>query len=491
AVGAVAVPELSALGVATVGCFAGLVVWQGFSLLWSIEADRTWNYVNRALVYLAFLLLGLAVGTMRRAPRFAAGWLAVVTAAAIGCALATKIFPTLSAQTERVARLSSPIGYWNVLALLTVFALPLALWIAAPRSRPDWLRAAAVVYLYAALVALALTFSRGGVAVGIATVAFWIAIGRPRLESAAALAIALVPTLVVCGWALSRPGLTRDAQPRSLQVHDGRWFGLALVLGGVAAFAAAFFAARYEDERPLTESWRRRLGRAAALAVVVAALIGVGALLAAGITPSRVLHKFNEPTATSAGQGANNLTNLSSSSRWNWWQEAWKSWRAHPALGTGAGTFELTHRKLRVDGTVATEPHNLPLQFLLAAGRPARVRLRARRGVLAVAAGALAAAALYSLASPWLAARRVDDAYSALGRNDPAGAVADAHSAHDLNPVSVDALLAWGTAEAARGNVAAAGRLYTKAISIQPDNWRPWYYRARLLENIAGPKTAL
>jgi len=308
----------------------------------------------------------------------------------------------------------------------------------------------------------------------------------------------------------------------------------------------------------------RRLGRAAALAVVVAALIGVGALLAAGITPSRVLHKFNEPTATSAGQGANNLTNLSSSSRWNWWQEAWKSWRAHPALGTGAGTFELTHRKLRVDGTVATEPHNLPLQFLsetgivgfilflgialagagalletlrrlegedrlaaaalvvalfayvvhgvvdfdwdfvavtgpavlalgvlLAAGRPARVRLRARRGVLAVAAGALAAAALYSLASPWLAARRVDDAYSALGRNDPAGAVADAHSAHDLNPVSVDALLAWGTAEAARGNVAAAGRLYTKAISIQPDNWRPWYYRARLLENIAGPKTAL
>src|SRR5438876_496602 len=436
--------------------------------------------------------------------------------------------------------------------------------VAAPRSRPDWLRAAAVVYLYAALVALALTFSRGGVAVGIATVAFWIAIGRPRLESAAALAIALVPTLVVCGWAFSRPGLTRDAQPRSLQVHDGRWFGLALVLGGVAAFAAAFFAARYENERPLTESWRRRLGRAAALAVVVAALVGVGALLAAGITPSRVLHKFNEPTPTSAAQGANNLTNFSSSSRWNWWQEAWKSWRAHPVLGTGAGTFDLTHRKLRVDGTVATEPHNLPLQFLsetgifgfilflgialagagalvetlrrlegedrlaaaalvvalfayvvhgvvdfdwdfiavtapavavlgvlLAAGRAARVRLRARRGVLAVSAGAFAAAALYSLASPWLAARRVDDAYAALSRGDAGAAVSDARSAHDLNPVSVDALLAWGLAEAARGDVAAAGRLYTKAISIQPDNWRPWYFRARLLEKIAGPKVAL
>ena len=122
-VGALAVPELTPLALATFGCFAALVAWQGLSVLWSIEADRTWNYVNRALVYLAFFMLGLALGTMRRAPRYAAGWLAVVTAAAIACALGTKIFPRLSAETERVARLSSPIGYWNVLALLTVFAL--------------------------------------------------------------------------------------------------------------------------------------------------------------------------------------------------------------------------------------------------------------------------------------------------------------------------------------------------------------------------------
>jgi tetratricopeptide (TPR) repeat protein len=255
---------------------------------------------------------------------------------------------------------------------------------------------------------------------------------------------------------------------------------------------------------------------------------------------------------------------VASSSRWNWWQEAWKSWKEHPVAGTGAGSFDVTHRKLRVDGTYATEPHNLPLQFLsetgiigfvlflgiafagaaalvetlrrlegedrlaaaalvvglfayvvhgvvdfdwdfvavtapavavlgllLAVGRPARLRLRAHRGVLAVAAGAFAAAALYSLASPWLASRRVDDAYAALGRDDPAAAVADARSAHDLNPVSVDALLAWGSAEAARGNTAAAGRLYTKAIAIQPDNWRPWYYRARLLQNVSGAKAAL
>ena len=275
----------------------------------------------------------------------------------------------MSAETERVARLNSPIGYWNVLALLTVFALPLALWIAAPRSRPAWLRAAGVVYLYAALVALVLTFSRGGVAVGIVAVALWFAIARPRLESAAALALALVPTIAVSGWAFSRPGLTKDGQPRSLQVHDGRWFALALVLGGIGAFAAAFLVCRYENRaavdgavagaaRPCGGSrCRRRRGRRARRG-----------LPPPESRPSRVLHKFNEPAPCHAGQGGEQLTTLSSTSRWNWWQEAWKSWRAHPVLGTGAGTFDLTHRKLRVDGTVATEPHNLPLQFLSETG---------------------------------------------------------------------------------------------------------------------------
>jgi hypothetical protein len=566
ATGALALPELTPLGFTAVGCFTGFVVWQGFSVIWSIEPDRTWNYVNRALIYLAFLLLGLVAGTMRRAPVYAAACLAVVTAAAVCVALATKIFPGLSAETERVARLSSPVGYWNVLALLTVFALPLALWIAAPRTRQDWLRAAGVLYLYTALVALLLTFSRGGVAVGIVAVALWLLLTRPRLESAAALGVALVPTLAVAGWAFSRPGLTKDGEPHALQVHDGRWFGLALVLGGIAAFAGAYWISRYERRRPLSETWRVRVGRVGVAAAGAAVVLGIVGLVAAGITPSRVWHKFNEPAASpTAVTGPGHLGSLASTSRWNWWQEAWKSWRAHPVLGTGAGTFDLTHRKLRVDGTVATEPHNLPLQFLsetgifgfilflgialagagalvetlrrlegedrlaaaalvvalfayvvhgvvdfdwdfvavtapaaavlgvlLAAGQPAHVRLLgARRGVLAVAAGAFAAAALYSLVSPWLASRRVDDAYAALGRSDFGAAVADARSAHNLNPVSVDALLAWGAAEASRGDTAAAGQLYTKAISIQPDNWRPWYYRARLLQTVSGPQAAL
>jgi hypothetical protein len=36
--------------------------------------------------------------------------------------------------------------------------------------------------------------------------------------------------------------------------------------------------------------------------------------------------------------------------------------------GTGAGTFELTHRLLRSNSIVVTEPHNVPLQFLSETG---------------------------------------------------------------------------------------------------------------------------
>jgi hypothetical protein len=307
-----------------------------------------------------------------------------------------------------------------------------------------------------------------------------------------------------------------------------------------------------------------RLGQIAVGLVVAAVAVGIAALLAAGITPSRVLHKFNEPVAGSTGQGPTHLVTLASTSRWNWWKEAWKAWEEHPVLGTGAGSFELTHRRLRTDGTFATEPHNLPLQFLsedgivgfvlflgiafagapalvetlrrlegedrvaaaalvvglcayvihgvvdfdwdfaavtapamvalgvlLAAGRPLLARGPVRRTAVSATAGAIAAAALFSLFVPWLASRRIDDASAAIGNGDLGAAISDARSAHSLDPVAIDPLLLWAAAEQAQGHLGEAGRLYTKAIAVQPDNWRPWYERAVFLNQISGPRAAL
>src|SRR5947207_12694924 len=54
-------PALGSLGLAFVTCFAGLVLWQGFSILWSVQPDRSGYYVNRGVVYLAFRRFGTVV----------------------------------------------------------------------------------------------------------------------------------------------------------------------------------------------------------------------------------------------------------------------------------------------------------------------------------------------------------------------------------------------------------------------------------------------
>ena len=52
-------PSFSREAVVALGFFAAFVAWNGISVLWSIEGDRSWAYFNRGLVYLAFAVVGL------------------------------------------------------------------------------------------------------------------------------------------------------------------------------------------------------------------------------------------------------------------------------------------------------------------------------------------------------------------------------------------------------------------------------------------------
>src|SRR4051812_16980560 len=47
--------------------FAALCVWLALSIGWSALPDRSWDYANRAFVYLLFALLGLWVAARTRA----------------------------------------------------------------------------------------------------------------------------------------------------------------------------------------------------------------------------------------------------------------------------------------------------------------------------------------------------------------------------------------------------------------------------------------
>jgi hypothetical protein len=357
-------PALSREALVALGFLVAFVGWTGISVIWSIEGDRSWAYLNRGLAYTAFAVVGLALGPYLRRWSYV---LAGVLALPLGWALLGKAVPALGG-SGRVARLSSPIGYWNALGLLFAMALPLALWLAARREHRHWLRTAGVVYVYALVVGLLLTYSRGGVLAAGAAVVLWLVLATPRIESAAALLLGGGAGLGVAVWAFSRPGLAEDGQSRAARVHDGAWFAVVFSLAALAVGALAYLGSLAEERRPLSDSRRRLVGRAALGVLVVGVAVGVAGL-AAESKPEGWFREFAaQPTDPTQQAGPQHLANASSSSRWLWWKEAWHAWNGQPWRGTGAGSFELTHRLLRTNDIVVTEPHNVPLQFLSETG---------------------------------------------------------------------------------------------------------------------------
>jgi hypothetical protein len=556
-------PRLDRAGLACVVLLAGLVVWMGLSVVWSVAPDRSWDYANRGLVYLAFLVIGLIVGAAeRRAVQWAAVGLAGLLGAVMVWALAGKVIPSLFPDGARIARLREPIGYWNGLAFLAAMAFPLGLWLAVRREHHRILRSAAVVLLFLSAVTLLLTYSRGGVVVALVTLAAYIALTPLRVEAIAALVISMPPAIALAFWAFSEPGLVENLQPYDDRVRAGAFFGVFLVLGAALVGAAAYFVAG-RDER-----WRPRFrwnlsgprlagGAAAALVLVVLAASG-------GHPVDWVRDGFSEFTnpASGAGSGPGRLGNVSSNSRWTWWKEAWTMFEDDPVGGTGAASFAIARRPIRTNTTVATEPHNLALQFLgeagivgfllfggavvaaglgvirtirrlyaadaaaatalsvallayllhalidydwdfvaltgptllllgilLAAGRATRLRFRAP--VWAAGAVLFAAAAVFSLTAPWLAARDVADAYAALDRDEVGQALDEAKSARALNPLAIEPLFATAAAEEARGDDRAALERYVQAVDLQPKNWRTWYELGRFELGTGRPTRGL
>jgi hypothetical protein len=98
-----------------------------------------------------------------------------------------------------------------------------------------------------------------------------------------------------------------------------------------------------------------------------------------------------------------------------------------------------------------------------------------RRPLLAVGGVALALAAVYSLAGPWLAERRLDAAAVAFTAGRPLDAVSDAKKAHSYDPLSTDVLDEWAGYVDAVGETARAERLYLDAVEREPLNPETWY----------------
>ncbi|HEY8644944.1 MAG TPA: O-antigen ligase family protein [Gaiellaceae bacterium] len=477
---------------------AALAAWLALSISWSALPDRSWDYANRTLVYLLLGVLGLWLAGRTRA--LALGLMALF-GAVIVWSLLGKVLPVVHDYgPPEVGRLSGPIGLWNQLALVAAFALPLALW----RRRLE-----GVLLAYAAIVALLLTYSRGGLITAVLVVAVWFVLDEERLESARTLLAAAVPGAVVVGIGFALPGVTGDGQSSHVRWRDGLIFGALLIVGAIAATLLR--------RVPLPRVPRR-------------ALIGIGVVVVAALV---VVVVVKGGGSGAIGNGGGRLTDTSSNFRFTWWQQAVHGWEHAKLLGTGAGTFHVTNLRYRgsyLDYT--TEPHNLPLQFLteagivglalflLAAAALLRVAHGRRKHELALAllvpaylvhslvdidwdfvavsapaflaAGALAGglpvrrvspfgslvaagAALLAfvvLLLPWLGERWSAQATVA----PPARAVTLAKRARSVDPLLVEPLWALAFAAELRGNLPTAFAYYEEATRKQPKNADTWLF---------------
>ncbi len=104
-------PKLDGFGVAFLALLGWFVLWNGLSIVWSLQPDRSWEYFNRGIVYFAFALLGVLVGAAStRSVRAVALGLLGVFGAVLLWALLGKVIPNLVPDGERIARLREPVG---------------------------------------------------------------------------------------------------------------------------------------------------------------------------------------------------------------------------------------------------------------------------------------------------------------------------------------------------------------------------------------------
>ena len=449
-------PQLGAAGWSAVGLALAWVLWSGISITWSIAPDASWSAFNRGVAYLALLGLGILIGAaLERAPRVVAAGLAGALALVLLWALAGKVIPDLGPDNERSARLRSPVGYWNALALVLAVSLPLWLWLAARRGHSAWVRAAAAALLVLTLVAIALTTSRGGVLVGAVAIVAWLWLGGPRLESVVTLFLVAPAAIVLAWWALQQPGIAQAGAAPAQLSHDGARLGVVLVVVAALVFVIAFGAARWEEREPLDAERRVRIGRIAYLAA------GLAALLALAIGIARVgdpvgwagdrIDEFRNPPGRQVPVGPERITQFSSNNRWIWWREAGRIFADHPVLGTGASSFSLARRPLREDTQVPLAPHNIALQALSETGLVGALLLAGF-----VVASAVAVAGTL---------RRLRPHDRAAAAALAAGLVA--YLAHSLIDIGWDYLAASAPFFLALGVLLSAGRPRTEAAGVR------------------------
>jgi hypothetical protein len=354
----VAVARRSSIAFALFGAWT---LWTGASVLWSVGPDLSWITFNTALLYAIVLIAGGVAPSGPRELRLAAeGYLAVVVAIAVYAYLG-KVVPEVVTHAHVYARLDSPVGYWNVLALMLVMAVPIALEAGSRRAHAVWVRALATAGLVVMFLAFYYTFSRGSYVVLALALLFYFIFASERLSSLATFFAACLPVaavLVKVRLLHTLSSATLDDGLRTAQGHVlGRWSLLVLAVAVLAQVAVALVHRRVSLEP-------RAARRAGIATVVLLVIVLVAGAQLAFASKGGVIHWVSDRISTAVSgkvavtEGDSSRLLSLDTGRQSFWDEGFDQIRVHPLLGTGAGTFRFSNYRFRHDTGIIRHAHS-------------------------------------------------------------------------------------------------------------------------------------
>jgi O-antigen ligase len=327
--------------------------------------------MNLTLLYAAALTLGL-VGVRRIADLTGLAWAALAGAAIVTAhALGTRLLPDVIGGDAR-PRLAEPLSYWNGLGALVAFGAVLAIGMAGnPRQHPA-ARAAAAGLAPMFLLALLLTYSRGAVLVLIVALVLLVAVSPARLETFAALLLAVlvsVPLLIGANGDDAIAGLSGSLPPHG---DEGRHH-LLVLLGTMAVAAALSLGAAFVARR-LTGPPRRVAGAVLAIGAVglAAALLVVKMPDEGPVTWTQdqfdAFKTYDTAARADAESVADRLVVAAGSGRWQNWTAAVEQFQAAPVSGTGAGDYAFWWQQHRDIDLAVQNAHSVYLEVLAETG---------------------------------------------------------------------------------------------------------------------------
>lgn len=357
---------LSRASLVVAALLATFALWTLASLIWTSDAEATFDEFNRVSLYLAtFALVTLAV-PRRTVGRWADG-LAVAVAAIAVVALTSRLLPGSFPEGDlptflpgAVTRLSFPLGYWNGLAIFLGLGVPLLLRVALD-ARSLAVRSLALVPTPVIAAAIYLTSSRGGFLTALIGSLVFIGLTERRWTAVAALAVSLAGGAASVAVLLGRDELVDGPLGTDLVERQGR--SAAVLIAVVCLGTGALFAV---GERLLSGRVRpsRRFGR---VLVVVAAVAALVVLVASD--PVQRFDDFKTPRGelTEVEQGdfvQQHLLSGSGSGRWQFWTAATEQWREFPLFGEGAGSYEAWWAEHASITLFVRDAHSLYLESL-------------------------------------------------------------------------------------------------------------------------------